>query len=84
MSPIALPSTPRARSLTLKASAASASALRSVVRTNVEEYCISGRLVRVQAGKSFDRKGQPLTIKLNRSVEAWYEDLSENAPTVSA
>lgn len=57
---------------------------KGVVRTNVEEYCISEGWVRVQAGKSFDRKGQPLTIKLNGPVEAWYEDLGENAPTISA
>ena len=53
---------------------------KGVVRTNVEEYCISEGWVRVQAGKSMDRKGQPLTIKLNGPVEAWYEDLGENPP----
>jgi hypothetical protein len=36
--------------------------------------------VRVQAGKSRDRNGQPLTIKLSGPVEAWYEDLGEDAP----
>ena len=53
---------------------------KGVVRTNVEEYCISEGWVRVQAGKSMDRKGQPLTIKLNGPVEAWFEDLGEGAP----
>ena len=53
---------------------------KGVVRTNVEEYCISEGWVRVQAGKTMDRKGQPLTIKLNGPVEAWYEDLGEDAP----
>lgn len=53
---------------------------KDVVRTNVEEYCISEGWVRVQAGKSMDRKGNPLTIKLNGPVEAWYEDLGEGAP----
>jgi hypothetical protein len=53
---------------------------KDVVRTNVEEYCISEGWVRVQAGKSLDRKGQPLTIKLSGSVEAWFEDLGEGAP----
>ena len=48
------------------------------VRTDVEEYSISEGWVRVQAGKSLDRKGQPLTIKLTGPVEAWYEDLGEN------
>ena len=50
------------------------------VRTNVEEYCISEGWVRVQAGKAMDRKGNPLTIKLNGAVEAWFEDLGEGAP----
>jgi len=53
-------------------------------RTNIEEYCISEGWVRVQAGKSMDRKGNPLTIKLNGPVEAWYEDLGENAPVAKA
>ena len=47
---------------------------KGVVRHNVEEYCISEGWVRVQAGRTMDRKGQPLTIKLNGVVEAWFED----------
>jgi hypothetical protein len=50
------------------------------VRTDIEEYSITEGWVRVQAGKSLDRKGQPLTLKLTGPVEAWYEDLGENAP----
>ena len=50
------------------------------VRTDIEEYCISEGWVRVQAGKTMDRKGQPLTIKLTGPVEAWYEDLGDNPP----
>ena len=57
---------------------------KGVVRTNIEEYCISEGWVRVQAGKSMDRKGQPLTIKLNGSVEAWFEDLGDGAPAAKA
>ena len=53
---------------------------RDVVRTNVVEYCISEGWVRVQAGKTLDRKGQPLTLKLNGAVEAWFEDLGDNPP----
>jgi len=49
-------------------------------RTNVEEYCISESWVRVQAGKAMDRRGRPLTLKLTGPVEAWYEDLGEDAP----
>ncbi|XUU61938.1 DUF3297 family protein [Erythrobacter sp. HA6-11] len=52
------------------------------VRTDIEEYCVSEGWVRVQAGKTVDRKGNPLTIKLNGPVEAWYEDLGENPPVI--
>ena len=42
--------------------------------TNVEEYCISERWVKVPAGgKAVDRKGQPLMIKLKGTVEAFYK-----------
>jgi len=50
------------------------------VRTDVEEYSVSEGWIRVQAGKSVDRKGQPLTLKLNGPVEAWFEDLGDNPP----
>jgi hypothetical protein len=50
------------------------------VRSDIEEYSISEGWVRVQAGKSFDRKGQPLTLKLNGPVEAWFEDLGDDPP----
>ena len=53
---------------------------KGAVRTDIEEYSISEGWVRVQAGKAVDRKGQPLTIKLNGPVEAWYEDLGDNPP----
>ena len=49
-------------------------------RTDIEEYSIPDGWVRVQAGKTVDRKGNPLTIKLNGEVEAWYEDLGDNPP----
>ena len=53
---------------------------KGVQRTNIEEYCISEGWVRVQAGKTMDRNGRPLTIKLSGPVEAWFEDLGEDAP----
>ena len=56
---------------------------KGVVRNNVEEYCISEGWVRVQAGKTLDRKGNPLTIKLSGPVEAWFEDLGEGASVAS-
>ena len=54
------------------------------VRTDIEEYSISEGWVRVQAGKTVDRKGNPLTIKLKGPVEAWYEDLGNNPPVAKA
>ena len=41
-------------------------------RNDVEEYCISAGWVKVPAGKTLDRKGRPLLIKLNGVVEAFY------------
>jgi hypothetical protein len=41
-------------------------------RFDVDEYCISEGWIRVPAGKSVDRKGRPLLIKLKGVVEAFY------------
>jgi len=41
--------------------------------TNVEEYCLSEGWVKVPAGKTRDRKGQPLLIKLKGKVQAFYK-----------
>ena len=41
-------------------------------RHDVEEYCISEGWIKVPAGKTLDRKGQPLLIKLKGTVEAFY------------
>ena len=42
-------------------------------RNDVEEYCISERWIRVPSGKTLDRKGKPLLIKLRGAVEAFYK-----------
>jgi len=42
-------------------------------RNDVEEYCISEGWVRVAIGNKVDRKGNPLTIKLSGTVEAFYK-----------
>jgi Protein of unknown function (DUF3297) len=42
-------------------------------RLDVAEYCISEGWVKVPAGKTLDRKGHPLMIKLKGSVEAFYK-----------
>ena len=41
-------------------------------RHDVEEYCISEGWIKVPAGKTLDRKGKPLLIKLKGKVEAFY------------
>ena len=41
-------------------------------RMDGEEYCISEGWVKVPAGKTLDRKGKPLLIKLKGKVEAFY------------
>lgn len=41
-------------------------------RFDVQEYCISEGWIKVPSGKTVDRKGQPLLIKLKGKVEAFY------------
>ena len=41
-------------------------------RVDVAEYCISEGWVKLPAGKTLDRKGNPLLIKLKGKVEAFY------------
>ncbi len=41
-------------------------------RSDVEEYCISEGWIKVAAGKTLDRKGRPMLIKLKGTVEAYY------------
>lgn len=41
-------------------------------RKDVEEYCVSEGWIRVAAGKSKDRFGRPMTIKLKGAVEAYF------------
>jgi hypothetical protein len=48
-------------------------------KTNVIEYSISEGWIRVPAGKSRDRYGQPMTIKLKGSVEPYFEGPAESA-----
>ena len=40
-------------------------------KTNVEEYCVSEGWVRVAVGKTANRRGQPLTLKLQGPVEPY-------------
>lgn len=52
---------------------------KGIVRRDVEEYSIPEGWIRVQAGKTVDRRGKPLTLKLNGPVEAWFETPAEGA-----
>jgi hypothetical protein len=45
--------------------------LNGTERNNVEEYCVSEGWIRVAVGKTLDRRGQPLTIKLKGAVEPY-------------
>ncbi len=42
-----------------------------VDKTNVEEYCVSEGWIKVAAGKSRDRFGNPMVIKLKGTVEPY-------------
>jgi hypothetical protein len=43
-------------------------------RTDVEEYSVSEGWIRVAAGRSLDRFGQPMTVKLKGEVEPFFQD----------
>ena len=45
-------------------------------KTNVEEYSVSEGWIRVAAGRSRDRFGNPMTIKLKGQVEPYFEDVA--------
>ena len=45
---------------------------KGVEKTNVEEYCVSEGWIRVAVGKTVDRRGAPLTIKLRGVVEPYF------------
>ena len=48
-------------------------------RFDVEEYCISEGWVRLPVGRSLDRRGQPMTLKVKGPVEAFFYDQVEGA-----
>ena len=47
---------------------------KGVEKTNVEEYCVSEGWVRLTVGSTVDRKGDPMTIKLQGEVEPYFRD----------
>ncbi len=46
-------------------------------RHNVEEYCVSEGWIRVAVGRTLDRKGNPMTMKVNGAVEPYFRDLEQ-------
>jgi hypothetical protein len=43
-------------------------------KTNVDEYCVSEGWVRLTVGGTVNRKGKPMTVKLNGVVEPYFRD----------
>ena len=50
-----------------------------VEKTNIEEYCVSEGWVSVGAGRSLDRHGKPLKMKLKGKVEPYLKEAPEPA-----
>ena len=50
---------------------------KGVEKTNVDEYCVSEGWVRLSVGATKDRKGDPITIKLQGEVEPYFYDTVE-------
>jgi len=48
---------------------------KGVEKTNVEEYCVSEGWVRMAVGKTLDRRGNPLTLKAQGTVEPYFRDI---------
>jgi hypothetical protein len=43
-------------------------------KTNVDSYCVSEGWIRVSLGKTVDRRGKPMTMKLKGVVEPYFRD----------
>ncbi len=52
---------------------------RGAERHDVEEYCVSESWIRTPVGKTRDRKGNPLLIKLSGPVEPFFQTPAEPA-----
>jgi hypothetical protein len=46
---------------------------KGVEKTNVEEYCVSEGWVRLAVGKTTDRHGKQMTVKLQGPVEPYFQ-----------
>ena len=47
---------------------------KGIEKTNVEEYCVSEGWARLAVGKTVDRTGAPLTVKVQGTVEPYFRD----------
>jgi Protein of unknown function (DUF3297) len=52
---------------------------KGVEKTNVEEYCVSEGWVRLVAGTAKDRKGNPMTVKLQGEVVPYFREETPEA-----
>ena len=50
-----------------------------VEKTNVEEYCVSEGWILVAVGRTLDRKGNPMTMKIKGVVEPYLRDETPEA-----
>jgi hypothetical protein len=55
-----------------------------VEKTNCEEYCISEGWVRLAVGKTMDRFGKPMTVKLKGKVEPYLREPEAQAEVDTA
>ncbi|MBN8929791.1 MAG: glutathione peroxidase [Rhodospirillales bacterium 69-11] len=53
--------------------------LNGIDRTNVEEYCVSEGWARLAVGKTVDRFGKPLAMKVRGTVEPYFRDPTPEA-----
>ncbi|MFN3523393.1 MAG: DUF3297 family protein [Phenylobacterium sp.] len=47
---------------------------KGVEKNNVDEYCVSEGWVRLAVGKTVDRKGKSMTVKLQGQVEPYFRE----------
>lgn len=47
---------------------------KGVEKTNVDEYCVSEGWVRLTVGSTLDRRGKPMTLRLQGEVEPYFRD----------
>ena len=52
---------------------------KGVEKNNVDEYCVSEGWVRLAVGKSVDRHGNAMTVKLQGTVEPYFRDIADQA-----